>query len=288
VRSTLFAAWLLAVCAACGGGGSDGSASAGSASNPPASDTTAPSVPAGVAATAVSASQINLSWSASTDNVAVASYRVLRNGTLLGSTGALTYADTGLTAATRYTYTVAALDAAGNASAQSAPASATTQSAGASGGAPLGTNLTAVRDWSQEWAFVDAFHASRPWLSGAGLNGNPSRGGSGINMFADPNAICAQFRRPILGLDTTDGGAGVIRGFPTWNLDATVTKDIRIKERIGATLMFQFSNLLNHFQPANPTMNIDSPAAWGVVTNQATSANGLQARQMEFGLRIRF
>jgi len=52
--------------------------------------------------------------------------------------------------------------------------------------------------------------------------------------------------------------------------------------------MFQFSNLLNHFQPANPTMNIDSPAAWGVVTNQATSANGLQARQMEFGLRIRF
>jgi hypothetical protein len=35
-------------------------------------------------------------------------------------------------------------------------------------------------------------------------------------------------------------------------------------------------------------MNIDSPQTWGVVTNQATSANGLQARQMEFGLRIRF
>lgn len=124
--------------------------------------------------------------------------------------------------------------------------------------------------------------------SGCGLNGNPSRGGSGINMFADPNAICAQFRRPILGLDTTDGGAGVIRGFPTWNLDATVSKDIRATERIGATLLFQFSNVLNHFQPANPAMNIDNPAAWGVVTNQATSANGLQARQMEFGLRIRF
>ncbi|MCU1233702.1 MAG: Cna domain protein, partial [Candidatus Solibacter sp.] len=124
--------------------------------------------------------------------------------------------------------------------------------------------------------------------SGCGLNGNPSRGGSGINMFADPNAICAQFRRPILGLDTTDGGAGVIRGFPTWNLDATVAKEIRATERIGATLIIQFSNLLNHFQPANPSMNIDSPQTWGVVTNQATSANGLQARQMEFGLRIRF
>jgi hypothetical protein len=124
--------------------------------------------------------------------------------------------------------------------------------------------------------------------SGCGLNGNPSRGGSGINMFADPNAICAQFRRPILGPDTTDGGAGVIRGFPTWNLDATVAKDIRATERIGATLIFQFSNVLNHFQPNNPSMNIDSPATWGVVTNQATSGNGLQSRVMEFGLRIRF
>ncbi len=35
-------------------------------------------------------------------------------------------------------------------------------------------------------------------------------------------------------------------------------------------------------------MNIDSPQTWGVVTNQATSGNGLQARQMEFGLRIHF
>src|SRR5262249_42167830 len=70
--------------------------------------------------------------------------------------------------------------------------------------------------------------------SECGLNGNPSRGGSWINLFADPNAICAQFRRPILGLDTTDGGAGIIRGFPTWNLDATVAKEIRATERIGA------------------------------------------------------
>ncbi len=124
--------------------------------------------------------------------------------------------------------------------------------------------------------------------SGAGLNGSPSKGGSGINMFANPAAVYAEFRRPVLGLDTSDGGAGVIRGFPTWNLDATLSKQFRATERIGATLIIQFSNILNHFQPANPTMNIDSAATWGVVTNQATSANGLQARQMEFGLRLHF
>ena len=124
--------------------------------------------------------------------------------------------------------------------------------------------------------------------TGAGQNGNASKGGSGINLFADPQAVYAEFRRPILGLDSTDGGAGVIRGFPTWNLDATISKDIRGTEHIGATLIIQFTNVLNHFQPANPSMNYDSPQTWGVVTNQATTTGGAQSRQMEFGLRIRF
>ncbi len=33
-------------------------------------------------------------------------------------------------------------------------------------GSPLGTNLTDISDWSTEWTFVDAFKASRPWISG--------------------------------------------------------------------------------------------------------------------------
>jgi hypothetical protein len=42
-----------------------------------------------------------------------------------------------------------------------------------------------------------------------------------------------------------------------------VAKDIRATERIVATSIIQFSNLLNHFQPANPSLNIDSPANLG-------------------------
>jgi hypothetical protein len=124
--------------------------------------------------------------------------------------------------------------------------------------------------------------------SGCGVSGNASTGGSGINLFANPAAVCGEFRRLILGYDSNAGGAGIIRGFPTWNLDANLSKDIRFTEQVGATLTFQFSNLLNHFQPANPGLNIDSPGSWGVVTNQAVSTNGVQSRQMEFGLRIRF
>jgi len=136
--------------------------------------------------------------------------------------------------------------------------------------------------------------------SGAGVNGNASKGGSGINLFADPNATYALFRRPILGYDTSGGGAGVIRGLPSWALDTTISKDIRITERFGATFLVQITNILNHFQPENPTLNIDSPQTWGVITDQSTvgtlsgiggTARGVPAinpRQMEFGLRLRF
>ena len=134
----------------------------------------------------------------------------------------------------------------------------------------------------------------------AGINGNAAKGGSGINIFGDPNATYALFRRPILGLDTTGGGAGVLRGLPAWSLDTTISKEIRATERIGATLIIQITNILNHFQPENPTLNIDSPQTWGVITDQSTTgtlsgiggtARGVPAinpRQMEFGLRVHF
>src|SRR5207344_3399761 len=93
-------------------------------------DTVAPSKPAGLSATAVSGTQINLSWTASTDNVGVTAYRIFRNGSInpvaTVNAPATTYNDTGLNPGTAYTYTVKAADAAGNASVASDPASATT------------------------------------------------------------------------------------------------------------------------------------------------------------------
>jgi chitodextrinase len=94
-----------------------------------ASDTTPPSTPANVSATGVSASQINVSWSASTDNVGVTGYRVFRNGGMAGTVTTLSYSDSGLAASTTYSYTVVAFDAAGNSSTPSLAATATTLSA---------------------------------------------------------------------------------------------------------------------------------------------------------------
>ena len=92
-------------------------------------DTTPPSVPSGVVATPVSASQIAVNWTASTDaGTGVGGYRVFRNGTLVGSPTATTFTDTGLAANTQYSYTVTAVDNGipPNQSATSAAATATT------------------------------------------------------------------------------------------------------------------------------------------------------------------
>ena len=93
---------------------------------PPVSDTTAPSVPTNLQASVVSTSQINLSWTASTDNTAVTGYNIYRNGTKIATATSTSYSNTGLTASTTYSYTVSAYDAAGNTSAQTTAVSAKT------------------------------------------------------------------------------------------------------------------------------------------------------------------
>ncbi|MBI5555734.1 MAG: fibronectin type III domain-containing protein, partial [Elusimicrobia bacterium] len=90
-------------------------------------DTTPPTVPANLTATAISSTQINLSWTASTDNVGVAGYKVYRGGIQIATvTSGTTYSDTGLSPSTTYSYTVSAYDAAGNVSEQSVSVTATT------------------------------------------------------------------------------------------------------------------------------------------------------------------
>ncbi|CAN7426237.1 DNRLRE domain-containing protein [Paenibacillus sp. LjRoot153] len=89
-------------------------------------DTQAPTAPSGLGGTAASSSQINLSWSASTDNVGVTGYDVYRNGSFLKTVTGTFTSDTGLTASTSYSYYVKAKDAAGNVSSQSSTINVTT------------------------------------------------------------------------------------------------------------------------------------------------------------------
>src|SRR6202795_2129963 len=94
-------------------------------------DTTAPTVPTGFVASALSSSQIQLSWNASTDPDNTSSqliYHVRRNGVVIAATtaGATTWTDSGLAPSTIYSYTVRASDPYGNYSALTAPVSTQT------------------------------------------------------------------------------------------------------------------------------------------------------------------
>nr|BFE57553.1 hypothetical protein GCM10020063_020790 [Dactylosporangium thailandense] len=89
-------------------------------------DTTPPSTPTGLTSPAKTSSSVSLSWNASTDNVGVAGYKVLRGGTQVGTATTTSYTDSGLNASTAYTYTVRAYDAAGNTSADSSSITVTT------------------------------------------------------------------------------------------------------------------------------------------------------------------
>jgi hypothetical protein len=90
-------------------------------------DTTPPSVPTGLTGTAVSPTQINLTWNASTDNVAVKGYTVYLNDVALATTTATSFQHTGLILGTTYNYRVSAYDAVPNHSAWTAtPVSVTT------------------------------------------------------------------------------------------------------------------------------------------------------------------
>ena len=87
---------------------------------------TPPSAPSGLTATATSSSSVNLSWTASTDNIGVTSYSIFRNGAKVGTSTTTSYTDSGLASNTAYQYTVEAYNAAGMVSTPSAAATATT------------------------------------------------------------------------------------------------------------------------------------------------------------------
>ncbi|MDJ1493012.1 fibronectin type III domain-containing protein [Cytophagaceae bacterium DM2B3-1] len=99
----------------------------------PASDTQAPSVPTNLVSSAITTTSFTLSWTASTDNVGVASYEVFRNGTSIGTSTTTSFSVTGLTANTTYSMTVKAKDAVGNTSPASTALSVKTSTTSATG-----------------------------------------------------------------------------------------------------------------------------------------------------------
>ncbi len=116
--------------------------------------------------------------------------------------------------------------------------------------------------------------------NGIGTSGYP------FNEFANPAAAFNNIRQPILGYDTRDGGIGVYRGMPYWNVDVSLKKNFKITERFAAVFQVVFTNVFNHVQmgdSGNGYLDTSNPAGFGVLPGQYNNP-----RQIEFGLRLNF
>jgi len=96
----------------------------------PPQENTPPTTPGSPSATAISSTQIDISWSPSTDSDGnLAGYKIYRSGLSTPMTSSSTsFSDTGLSPSTSYSYKISAYDAAGAESTKTSSISATTQS----------------------------------------------------------------------------------------------------------------------------------------------------------------
>jgi hypothetical protein len=130
--------------------------------------------------------------------------------------------------------------------------------------------------------FGNSVHSGVSGSGGVGIDGNPATGGSGLNIFANPQTVLGDFRPIEL---STDGrsGRGVLRGFPYWNFDLSMAKRTLVTERVAFLFSADFLNAFNHVVFNDPTLNMQDPASFGVISSQANSPRAIQ-----LGLRLEF
>ena len=149
-------------------------------------DTTDPSAPGTLTGSATGTTTAQLSWGAATDNVGVAGYQVLRNGSVVANNvTALSYSDTGLTPGTSYDYTVRAFDAAGNVGPAGNTVTITT---------PTSTPVL----FSETWPGADGSPWPAAWTPTTANGSVTTQGGAGVLSINDVSG--ANARAQLTGL----------------------------------------------------------------------------------------
>ncbi|MFH1228576.1 MAG: LamG-like jellyroll fold domain-containing protein [Planctomycetota bacterium] len=225
-----------------------------------ATDTTPPAQPAGLTGTVQSAYSIRLTWSASADDVGIDYYRVYRNGTEVGKTTATTYLDSGLTAATVYTYIIGAFDKANN-SALSSSVSITTPGVVIDNSVPgTPTNLAATAvspsqinlHWQDNAANEDGYIIER------------STDGTNFAYLIAPGMVIIQIIPPPAQVQANETAYS-----DTIAISATTTYYYRIYARTAAGQISGYSNIISATTPA--TVDVTAPTVPGGLTATAVS-----------------
>ena len=87
----------------------------------------------------------------------------------------------------------------------------------------------------------------------------------------------------MVGIDTTSSGGGQLRGLPRWNLDLALSRKFRFTERWSTTFSAQMFNTFNTVQFSDPSVSLQSPQSFGVLTSQLNAP-----RIIQLGLHVDF
>ena len=226
-----------------------------SATTAAAPDTQAPTAPSGLTATAAGATQINLSWTASTDNVGVTGYRVERcqgaacvNFVQVATPTGVSHADSGLTANTTYRYRVRATDAAGLLSGYSNIASATTAAAPDTQAPTAPSGLTATA--------AGATQINLSWTAST-----DNVGVTGYRVERCQGASCVNFVQVATPTGVSHADSG---------LTANTTYRYRVRATDAAGLLSGYSNIASATTAAAP--DTQAPTAPSGLTATAAGA----------------
>jgi hypothetical protein len=172
------------------------------------------------------------------------------------------------------------------------PLGCTSNNSGQSFGGMDGSNFTYAEQCVFTQKYTGGAHTHRNVSGGADPLGDgnigtavkvPGLAPNEVNMFTNPAAVWDTVRAPMLGLDTRNGGQGMIRGLGYLNMDLSLKKQLRIYEKYSLEFSGLFFNVMNHLDFSNPSLNIQSATAWGT-----TKTQGNNPRQIQVGVRASF
>jgi fibronectin type 3 domain-containing protein len=203
-----------------------------------APDTQPPGAPGTPVLTVVSSSQINLTWTAATDNVGVTTYFVERCAgancttfTQIAAPTTTSFNDTGLTAGTSYSYRVRATDAAANLGPYSGTATATTQTPDTQPPTAPGTPVLTV---------VSSSQINLTWASAT-----DNVGVTGYFVERCAGASCSTF---------TQIAAPTTTGFNDTNLTGSTNYSYRVRATDAAANLGPYSDAATATTPAAPAI----------------------------------
>ena len=165
------------------------------------------------------------------------------------------------------------------------------------GGGFFGNGLSAIPTAGS--GFGGSVHGSVCNGNGFGSNGDgpncphpagtPAPTGTGLNLFANPGAVAADFSPVDISTFGRDGTGNPLRAPGFWNFDARLGKVTSFHERFKIEFSADFFNLFNHVNFFPPSLNLQNPATFGVISQELIPADRTQgSRWIQLGLRASF